>query len=163
MDLLKRGKFRVRKECLKTSNLRPCKAPSDVPLADGSGAQSGRPFLRHSPPPRNGHLHTSRRHHQHFRSWRVNRTRVGPNRSGDVMEDSNWPHIRPVLHTRSIYHLSFLHSSDTNFSHVYRCSSTREIDFDLLAQARTNCSQPELKKKNRRKLNVSIFTYTGIT
>lgn len=50
------------------------------------------------------------------------------------MEDSNWPHIRPVLHTHSIYHLSFLHSSDTNFSHVYRCSSTREIDFDLLAQ-----------------------------
>ena len=40
--------------------LRPCTAPSDVLLEDGSDGQSGPRSLHHSPPRRNGHLHQSR-------------------------------------------------------------------------------------------------------
>lgn len=37
--------------------LKPCRAPLDVPLEDGSDGQSGLLFLHHSLPPHNGHLH----------------------------------------------------------------------------------------------------------
>lgn len=40
---------------------RPCRAPSDVPLEDGSDGQSGPLFLHHSPPRHNGHLHRQNR------------------------------------------------------------------------------------------------------
>lgn len=52
--------------------LKPCRAPLDVPLGDGSDGQSGPLFLRHSPPPHSGHLH------RNTQTWNISDTHPLP-------------------------------------------------------------------------------------